>query len=326
MRNLFVSVLILFGLFACLMVLSRSAADPTGQPADPVADEAKGRESDRLQDQAARHFLRGDYEPAARCYRQVVEEEPDDSLAWVRLAYATHELGDFEAALPLHERAADFPENRISSLFKLGCALARLGRVDEAISAIGQAIEEGYRDRSRAEAEEDLAEIRDDARFRILLNRMAPPPPGRAPLDILVGHWVVRESESGEISGFSSLTRVEQSHVYQEQWNLFEENRFGRGMAFLDPERGDYELIRVDDQGEVHRLRGSLDGGPLRLDGERILASGRSTGLRVDFEPFSDGRIRRVFSESQDGGESWSTLSESMLVPQEPAWRVRGGR
>jgi tetratricopeptide (TPR) repeat protein len=317
-------VLVLAGLGTCVMAYFRSAADPASRAVDAASRAGAAPRLD-LEDEAERFFLRGDYEPAARAYRQIIAQDPNHSLAWVRLAYATHEQGDFEAAVPLHERAAEFSENRISSLFKLGCALARLGRTEEAIHAIEQAVEVGYRDRVRAEQEEDLASIRGESRFETVLNRMAPPAPGQAPLDFLVGHWVIREPETGELSGFLSVQRLENSHLYQEQWNSFQ-GKMGRGMAFLDPVVGNYEFIRVDDQGEIHRLRGTFEDGVLRFEGERVAHTGLVTRLLVTFEPTRNARIIRTFLESEDEGESWLPLSEHILHREEPVWQIRGGR
>jgi tetratricopeptide (TPR) repeat protein len=317
-------VLVIAGLGTCVMVYSRSAADPSSRAVD-AASRADAAPRLSLEEEAERLFLRGDYEPAARAYRQIIAEEPSNSLAWVRLAYATHEQGEFEAAVPLHQRAAEFTENRISSLFKLGCALARLGRVEEAIGAIERAVEVGYRDRLRAEQEEDLASILGEARFQTVLNRMAPPAPGQAPLDFLVGHWVIRDPENGEISGFSTVQRLENSHLYQEQWSTFQ-GGMGRGMAYLDPVVGDYEMVRVDDQGEIHRLRGTFEDGALRLEGERVTQTGRVSRLSLTLQPTRDARISRTFLESEDDGESWSPLSDHILYREEPVWRIRGGR
>lgn len=56
------------------------------------------------------------------------------------------------------------------------CALARLGRLDEAVVALGQAVERGYRKRTAFETDEDLAALRGRPDFQALIAKLPPAP------------------------------------------------------------------------------------------------------------------------------------------------------
>lgn len=58
------------------------------------------------------------------------------------------------------------------------CALARLGRLDEAVVALAQAVERGYQKRSAFETDEDLASLRGRPDFEALLAKLPPRPVG----------------------------------------------------------------------------------------------------------------------------------------------------
>lgn len=57
-------------------------------------------------------------------------------------------------------------------LYNLACARARAGETDPALKALSLALERGYRDLSRLEADEDLASIRKHPRFVNMLERI----------------------------------------------------------------------------------------------------------------------------------------------------------
>ncbi len=58
--------------------------------------------------------------------------------------------------------------------YNLACAYARLGRVDQAVTALGKAIDEGVRERATFEQDDDLRPLRGDPRFTALLARLVP--------------------------------------------------------------------------------------------------------------------------------------------------------
>ncbi|WP_169976675.1 tetratricopeptide repeat protein [Tautonia rosea] len=272
---------------------------------------------------AEQAFYQGDYERATALYRTIVHEQPGNGQAWARLAYATHEMGQYEVALDLHERAAGFEENRTSSQFKIGCALARLGRIEEALEALEEAVRFGYRDRSWCEQEADLAVLRDSERFSRVLNRMGPPPEGKGELDFWTGYWIARDPSSGRPRGHVSVQRVEGGHVYQEQWSEYS-GHSGRGMLYFDPTDGLWCLDRVDNQGRIQRLRGEREGDALVLNGELIYRSGQVQPLRVVLEPTSGSGLMLASHVSEDGGENWVPFSETLLNRDNPMWVGRG--
>ena len=57
--------------------------------------------------------------------------------------------------------------------YNAACSLARLGRSDEAVHALLEAADAGYRDLAHLDADPDLASLRDHARFSALRARVA---------------------------------------------------------------------------------------------------------------------------------------------------------
>lgn len=84
-----------------------------------------------------------------------------------------------------------------NSHYNLACALARLGKPDEAIAALDQAVKLGFRDRRHIEADEDLAGLRDDKRFREILTAAEKPPATRAAN--LIGPSKLNEPADGQV-------------------------------------------------------------------------------------------------------------------------------
>jgi tetratricopeptide (TPR) repeat protein len=56
--------------------------------------------------------------------------------------------------------------------YNMACAYARLKNIDKAFEMLGKAIDEGYTVRASFETDTDLADMRSDARFKALLDRL----------------------------------------------------------------------------------------------------------------------------------------------------------
>lgn len=324
MRTLLYLTVAFLALSTCFLMLSRGDAEPSAKVLR-AEDLGNGEVSETIEDRAERLFLRGEYEDAATAYRAVVRDDPENGLAWVRLAYATHESGDFEVALALHERASEFPENQLTSLFKLACAMARLSRKEDALLALERAVEAGYRDRRRTEEESELESLRGEERFERVLNRMAPPPEVRV-------SWT-----SGSATGRFETRKVVAPPASQQfngsrkvicTWSTGPILAVDRVAAWssLIRRMAPWEMVRVHDGGEVHRLRGQFENGALRLEGQRIEHAGQVFPLKIVLEHQENRGIYRSLDYSKDDRKSWVRLSEGYLVPEEPVWTGRSRR
>jgi tetratricopeptide (TPR) repeat protein len=89
-------------------------------------------------------------------------------LGWVRL-----HMGRNQEAVSNYERALELgvPPGRFRALayYNLACGYVRIGRKDDALVALGKAVEQGLTDRRTFEQDDDLAPLRGDARFQQLL-------------------------------------------------------------------------------------------------------------------------------------------------------------
>ena len=119
-----------------------------------------------------------DDEGAAQFRRQTrlvdehLELNPDDPRACILGAIA-------HAALKNEERSSFFAGRAIAAdpddpmlLYNVGCNYAQLGRVDEALAALEQAVDRGYGDKGWLEHDSDLDELRSHPRYQSLLARM----------------------------------------------------------------------------------------------------------------------------------------------------------
>lgn len=92
--------------------------------------------------------------------------------AWTDLGHLCTRLGRHERALEVdRELARRLPDDETVH-YNLACSLALLGRVDEALSALGRAVELGYADADHLEADEDLGALRGDERFTALVQKL----------------------------------------------------------------------------------------------------------------------------------------------------------
>ncbi len=118
------------------------------------------------------HRQKKNWSEAAKAFRAMVERDPTDGEAWYQLGYVLHAMNDLDAAIPAHQRAAEFARSRHRPLYNLACAWALRGDNERALDILGQAIDAGFDDREFIKADTDLTSLRGDPRFQTLLDRI----------------------------------------------------------------------------------------------------------------------------------------------------------
>ncbi len=141
------------------------AAPPATMSQNPDRVDTPTAEEARALQQAGR------WEEAADAWRQITEQDSENSTAWFLLGYCLHAAGRLDEAIDVHRKAATFDEYHGIALYNLGCAYALSGRPDEAFEALGRSQAAGFSLRDHAEDDSDLESIRADSRFAALLER-----------------------------------------------------------------------------------------------------------------------------------------------------------
>lgn len=166
------ALLLTAGALAASACWAEEKPEPKAQTAKPSVFDLPGLQAGRVMaGQAAGALMaKGDYAAAEKVLRQVVEKLPHD----------------------------------FHSLYNLACALARQGKKDEALAALEKAVDLGFRDANHVQADEDLAALRGDERFKAAVKKAAEPmtaPPAGwqyqiEPAEIVDGQALVSEKNT----------------------------------------------------------------------------------------------------------------------------------
>jgi putative intracellular protease/amidase len=129
-------------------------------------------ERGRRAQQAGLYEEEKSFDQAEKAYRALVAEDPADGASWYHLGAVLHASGRYEDSIEASRRVAGFADLRASALYNVACAYARLGRTDDAIGSLEQAVAAGYKAKWAMTRDADLASVRDDARFKSLFASM----------------------------------------------------------------------------------------------------------------------------------------------------------
>ncbi len=145
------------------------------QPAGKVSVEARVTQLKQLLD--AKNWAK-----VIEVAKPVTVEHPENQYAWFALGYALHSQGKFEEALEPDQKAAGIAGDfQPTAAYNAACALALLGRKDDAFAWLDKAREVGFLDMNgQLEADTDLASLHADPRWAKFKAALANPSRGTA--------------------------------------------------------------------------------------------------------------------------------------------------
>ncbi len=103
---------------------------------------------------------------------KVLERRPLHPHALEIAASRLTELGFYTDALLLDQRLAELRPGDPAVFYDLACSYALVGYPDQAIEALASAVRFGYRDHRHMTRDDDLASLREDARFKEIVTML----------------------------------------------------------------------------------------------------------------------------------------------------------
>lgn len=122
--------------------------------------------------------------------------------------------------------------------------------------------------------------------------------------DFRVGEWNVQDAQ-GKPAGRNVITLEQNQCVLIERW-ASARGTSGMSMNHYDPQTKQWKRRWVG-LGILLDMSGEFRDGAMTLEGPlQYLPDGRVARLRGVWTPLPDGRVRQHFTESSDGGKTWS--------------------
>ena len=257
------------------------------------------------------------FDEAAATYEAIVKDDPNNAAAWYQLGMSRLALKNFESAIEALQKNIALKSNPIA-MYNVACAYARLGKKENALEWLGQADAHQLPRYIDIAADEDLAALRNDSRFKELATardkkrRPCLYSPESHQFDFWVGEWDVLNPQ-GQKAGSSVIQKVSEGCGVLENWI----DRFGttgKSLNFYDANAQKWNQYWIGANGIPIRYAGVYRDGAMRYDGEPTTANGVTTLNRLTFFNIDSNTVRQFAEQSTDDGKTWTTVYDLKYV------------
>ncbi len=259
-------------------------------------------------EEAVRLFAAEDWEGASAAYRKLVADSPDDGRAWLRLGIALQRLDRHEEAVAALRRADALGFLPPITRFEIARSSALLGNAESALDFLEGAVEAGYAQPDQLADTTAFASLSESARFQaaVARARVNAEPCEHIPefrqFDFWLGDWNV--TARGSQAGTNRIEKLEGGCLLQENWSS-SLGGTGTSMNYYDAVKKKWVQVWVDSSGTSIHAEAELRDGAMRFEGEHHYPDGRVELYKMTFTPNEDGSVRQFIEQSNDGGESW---------------------
>ena len=290
---------------ACLLVLGAELA--YGQPvATP--------------DAATRAFEEARWSDAVEAYRERVAANPDDGIAWLRIAQAERELGDREAALETLTQASEHEAPVSMVELERARNLAALGQDEAALRALQASEHDGLRALELLETASELDALRASEAYQRVLGSVRHrvfPCEGVAAagdFDFWLGRWDVRIAD-GTLVGHSEITKDDGGCTLVEHWSGAGGSS-GTSLSFFIPSKGEWRQVWVGSQGTLIDMSGGLADGAMHLEGTIEYVEPESVvAFRGTWTLEPGGAVRQLLEEFDLVAQTWQVWFDGYYRP-----------
>lgn len=260
-------------------------------------------------------FKQQKWQEAVKAYGEVIKDEPNNGRAWYFLASSLHTLGKYEEAIKAFEKNVAIAQNP-NSMYNIACGYSRLKQTDKAFEWLEKSLNAGAF--VNIETDEDLANIRGDARFKKmteLADRLKRPCIYSAEarqFDFWIGDWDVYNT-AGQKAGTNSVLAFSNGCGLMENWTSALRGD-GKSINYYDASTKKWYQHWIGSGGGALRYEGNLTGNEMRFEGFTLGTDSKKTLQKLTFFKLDENTVRQLFEASTDDGKTWAITTDLKYV------------
>jgi hypothetical protein len=273
-----------------------------------------------------RRVFGGDWARAKQLFDEFLKAHPTSSGGHVKAGYVELSLGNPTAAITHFQTVVASAPAAGAPIAQAGIAmaLARQGKLPQAMESLEQAVAQGYANYAALDREKGFEPLRGDARYLGLRDRaMARAQPcmgdstARA-FDFWVGEWDVYVNGTTQAAGRSRIDRVSGGCAILENWagntSFFAAPSDGKSLNFVDPATQKWRQVWMGSGGGLTTYEdGEYRDGALRFVYDNQTPRGRVKG-RFMFFNLGPNRVRQLQESTPDEGKTWQTVYDFIYI------------
>jgi len=264
-------------------------------------------------------FEASEWDAAADAYALRTDADPQDAVAWFRLAVSSRQAERYAVARNALAKAEELEFSPVRIRLERARLNVLAGDADGAVKELLSVASSGFTAINVITNDPVLATLAGDAAYDQLvaeMSRQAFPcehDTAFSDFDFWLGEWDVHTAD-GTYAGSNAIERAERGCVLIENWSSA---GGGSGMSinYLDKISGEWVQIWNDASGGQINIRGGMtDEGMLLVGTMHDVASGTTVLFRGLWTPMPDGRVRQFFEQMSPDGETWSPWFEGFYT------------
>ena len=259
------------------------------------------------------------WQGTVEAYREIAKREPKNARAQFRLGVALHRLGKYQQALDAYENAEQNGVPPAIVGYNVAASYAALDDREKAFEWLTTAVKDEFSQVDKLKSDADLASLRDDPRFAELVHQAdvnARPCELLAEyqqFDFWVGAWDVMSA--GQTAGENRIDKLVQGCMLVENWTSAGGGT-GKSINYFDPGKRKWIQVWMDSGGGLIQVEGELVDGSMDFRGTHTYRDGRVEQYRMKFTPLEDGNVRQFIEQSKDDGETWYVWFDGSYSPK----------
>lgn len=256
------------------------------------------------------------WEESAKAYETLTKAEPNSGQAWFRLGSSLMSLNKYDASLAPLEKAAELIPGAMA-YYTVGTVYAKLNNKDKAFEFLTRAAGAGFAQRNRLNNDPLLASLRDDARFKDVVegvDRNARPckyAPEAKQFDFWVGEWDVQVN--GQSVGTNVIQRLEEGCLIMENWTS-NAGGSGKSMNFYNPIIKKWRQTYMSNNQVIWEMSGEYKDNVMQYDGEMLAVGSQPITVRVRIWSLGPDKLRHIQDNLGSDGKTWTNVWDSIYV------------